>query len=73
VEGEGKWFVIRQVRETPGPQDVREVQHGLVDSQELPVVRAVILFCWALLPGEEGERLSDILHSLLEDGTHGCG
>ena len=28
---------------------------------------------WAQLPGEEGERLPDVLHSLLQDGTHGSG
>jgi hypothetical protein len=30
------------------------------------------LLHWAQFSGE-GERLPDILHLLLEDGTHGCG
>ena len=73
VEGKGEWFVVHQDGEMPGLQHVMEVPHGLVDHQELPVVRTVFLLRWAQLPGEEGERLPDVLHSLLEDSTHGGG
>ena len=73
MEGEGERFVVHQDREMPGLQHVTELSHGVVDCQELPVVRAVFLLRWAQLPGEEGKRLPDVLHSLLEDGTHGGG
>jgi len=54
----------------PGLQHVTGVPHGLVDCQELPVVRTVFLLGCAQLPGEESERLPDVLQSLLLDGTY---
>jgi hypothetical protein len=65
--------LIRQDREMTGLQHVTEVPHGLLDFQDLHVVRAVFLLCLAQVPGAEGERLSDILTSLLEDGTNDYG
>jgi hypothetical protein len=73
MEGESERFVIRQDREMPVLQHVTEVPHGLVDCHELPVLRAEFLLSWAQVPGEEGERLPDILHLLLEESTHSCG
>ena len=73
MEGEGERFVVRHDGEMPGLQHVTEVPHGLVVRQELPVVSTVLLLCRAKLPGEEGEGLPDVLHPLLEDGTHGGG
>jgi len=73
LEGEGERFVVRQDGEMPGLQHVMEVPYSLVECQELPVLGTVFLLCQAHLPGEEGEGLSDILHPLLEDGTHGGG
>ena len=68
MKGEGERFVVSQ-----DGQHVTEVPHGLIDCQELPVVSTVLLLCRAKLPGEEGEGLPDVLHPLLEDGTHGGG
>jgi hypothetical protein len=31
------------------------------------------LLCQVQLPGEEGKGLPDVLHPLMEDGTHGSG
>ena len=73
MESEGERFVVRQDGEMPGDQHVTEVPHDLLERQELPVVSAVILLCRAQLPGEESEELPDVLHTLLEDGTHGGG
>jgi len=73
VEGEGEKLVVRQDSEMMGLQHVPEVLHCFVDCQELRVVCTVLLLCWAELPGEEGKWLPDVLHALLEDGTHGSG
>jgi len=73
VEGEGERFVVRQDGEMPGLRHVKEVPQNLVDCQKLPVVGTLFLLCRAELPGEEGEGLPDVLHPLLENGTHGGG
>lgn len=54
-----------------GLKHVAEVSHGLVDRQEIPVVRATFLLRRAELPGKEGQGLPGALRSLLEDSTHG--
>lgn len=59
-----EWIVVRQDVEMPGLQRVTEVPHGQIYCQQLPDVGAVFLFCWAQLPGEDGEGLSDALHPL---------
>ena len=73
VDSKAEWFVVCHDGEMLGLQHVREVPHSLVDCQELPVVVTVLLLCRAQLPGEEGEGLTNVLHPLLEDGTHGGG
>jgi len=65
--------VVRQYGEMPGLHHVTKVPHRLVNRQEVPVVGTVFLLCRAQFPGEEGEGLPDVLHPLLEDGTHGGG
>jgi hypothetical protein len=73
VEGEDERLVVCHDGEVSGFQHVAEVLHSLVDSQELSVVGTVFLLCRAELLGKEGEGLPDVLHLLLEDGTHGGG
>jgi len=65
--------VVRQDGEVPGLQHVTEVFHGFINRQEFSVIGAVLLLGRAQLPGEKGEGLPDVLHSLLEDGTNGDG
>jgi hypothetical protein len=65
VEGEGEGLVIGEDYEMSGFQHVSKVPHSLTYRQELSVVSAVLLLCWAQLPGGEGERLPGGLYSLL--------
>jgi len=73
VEGEGEGLLVRQDDEMLGLQHVTEVPHGLIDRKELPVINTVLLLCRVQILGEEREGLPDVLHTLLEDGTHGGG
>jgi hypothetical protein len=71
MEGENEWLVVSEYGEISGFHHVSEMLHYLVNCQQLPVVCAVNLLRRAQFPGEEGDWLSYVLRSLLEDGTHG--
>ena len=71
VEGEGEWFVVRQDGEVPGLRHVPKVPHSLINSQEFPVLCAVLWLSRTQLSGEICEGLPDVLHPLLENDTHG--
>jgi hypothetical protein len=73
VEGECERLVVRHDAEVLVLQHVSKVPHCLADRKELPVVCTVFLLCQAQLPGEKGEGLANVLHALLQDGTHGGG
>ena len=70
---ESERFVVREDVEMPSLQHVTNVRHCLVDRQELSVVGTLYLLCRTQFPGEEGEVPPDVLHPLLEDGSHGGG
>ena len=69
----GEGFVVRQDGKMPSLQHVTNVPHCLVDRQELSDVGTLYLLCRTQFPGEEGEVPPDVLHPLLEDGSHGGG
>lgn len=63
--------MVRWDGEMTGFKHVAEDSHGRVDCQVLPVVGAILLWCRAEFPGEEGKGMPDAMHSLLEDSAHG--
>lgn len=63
--------MVRQDGEVTGFKHVVEDSHGRIDCQVVPAVGTIFLLRRAEFPGEEGEGMSDALHSLLEDSTHG--
>jgi hypothetical protein len=51
-------------------QHVAEMLHGLIDSQQLPIVGAVFLLCRVEFLGEECQCLSGVVDTFLQHDTH---
>jgi hypothetical protein len=72
LEGVGDGLMVSEDEdEVARFQHVAEMLHGLVDSEQLPILGAAFLLCQVELLGEECEGMPGVVDKLLQYGTHG--
>jgi hypothetical protein len=57
--------MVREDCELARFQQMAEMLHGLIDSQQFAIVGAVFLLGWVQLPGKESEGLPSVVDKLL--------
>ena len=68
-KGKGQRSVVREDGEGPAGEQVAEVSHGQVDTQELAVEGQIVPFSQVQVPGPKFEQPPAVISHLLKDGT----